>query len=476
MIAPSANTIIRLTLSVAATTAAATFLLFWADGQDLTFNGLMVLPLGILVVAGMLLVSQISRKPVSAATVVWFFFFLFYGLIPVSQHSAERWKWIGSTSFAPSSDFLTAQCFVLITLLTTAFLYRNWTQGVIEPKFEIYEISKKRLKIALSLIFLGIVIVIAISGIEILLIRGGEDYAQKSSTLLKARSLDRGTLIILHNFLRPFSLILALALIFAAPQHTIAKWLSICMALILNIPTSTPRYYLFAIAFVVISAFLRRTNLRTIAVLVFFIFGFYLSAGFTLFRHGIPTIEEFFSISTDYLYAGHFNNYEALVLHADWIAMEGYSFGKSVFSLFAVIIPREFWPNKPLSPSLEFASGYLAYQWGAALMNVGAPTLGSFFRDFGLAGAPIAGGTIALVASLIDTGKVPPWRKPSNEEQPWKPLYQLFIMPLLAGGMLVFLRGNLWFGTQTLVLFLMAGLLLLWVMNSSGSKSKRGFG
>jgi hypothetical protein len=131
---------------------------------------------------------------------------------------------------------------------------------------------------------------------------------------------------------------------------------------------------------------------------------------------------------------------------AQYVQVEGLSYGQDLAGDVLFWVPRRFWTSKPIG------TGYtLGYFFGTATPNVAAPLWAEGFIDFGWVGVIIFLLTLGLVSALLDRGTTPNYGTLELRS---------LILPLLAGYSFIFLRGPILPAMPVLTVFSIA----LWLL------------
>ena len=144
---------------------------------------------------------------------------------------------------------------------------------------------------------------------------------------------------------------------------------------------------------------------------------------------------------------------------AQYVEIEGPSYGRQLAGDVLYWVPRRFWSQKPIG------TGYIiGYFYGTATPNVSAPLWAEGFMDFGWIGVMLFLLGFGYVSGLLDKG--------------WSASYgaldlRRVILPLLAGYSFILLRGPLLPTMDKLVMFSVALWLLCPVSASVSGGAER---
>lgn len=413
--------------------------------------------------AAIMLARTMAVRPISFATMIWYFGFLFLFLVPFVQAVSDRWKWFYTANTITGSILIDTNLLIFSAFIALALTYgaahRRAASRVLRPLTYVYSWRPQGVLI-LFLVFaclLGIYMA-STGGLTALIFRGARGEAMDLE--VGVQSNVRMILAIGNNIARPGLLILALALLFLPSRGgKIGDWRKfsvVAMAVFLaaalaNLPTGPARYYVSAVGFMILAWSCRGPAVRTIAVSCYLFFGVYISAVLDKFREADFSLASAFTVNREYFFVGHFNSYETIAHCIVWVQQKGISYGAELLAAFFFWVPRAIWPGKPLSPSVQFAAEYLWPNFGFAVHNVGLSTLGSFYHSFGLVGGLIFGAVAGLFAGSMD-GRFDrvhlAYR--SVKHQALHDFPSLTVYPIMAAAFLMFMRGQVWMGVQWL--------------------------
>lgn len=415
------------------------------------------------VVAASMLALALARRPISFATMIWYFGFLFLFLVPVVQAMSDRWKWFYTSnamtgSIIADTNLLIMSAFIAL-IAAYSFAHKRAAHQAPAPRQYAYSWRPQ----GVAILFLVFVVLLGIyimntGGLSGLISRGAR--GEVSELEVGVQSNLRMILTIGNNIARPGLLFLAVAMLFLPSRGgQFGDWRRVQLlalpvfaaALIANLPTGPARYYVAAIAFMAMAWAVRRPGVRTLTVGAYLFFGIYLSAVLDRFREADVDWTTAFSVNEEYFFVGHFNSYETISHCIVWVQQKGVSFGAELLAAFFFWVPRAIWPSKPLSPSVEFAAEYLWPNFGFAVHNVGLSTLGSFYHSFGIFGGLAFGLVAGIFAGSMD-GRFDRahLHYATAKAQAFYNFPSLTVYPVMAAAFLMFMRGQVWMGVQWL--------------------------
>ena len=174
-----------------------------------------------------------------------------------------------------------------------------------------------------------------------------------------------------------------------------------CLALALNFPTATPRFYTLSLILALFAVFVHTSRnwlfyiVLTVGVFASMLFEFFRSpGGFTEIR---PLL------GAEYFSAGHFDAYELFVLGVRDIGVSGISWGKGFLSALLFFIPRSVWPTKGEASGQMIAERYIASFHSVENTNLSFPLVAECYQNFWLFGIIFGGIILGFIVSKLDS-------------------------------------------------------------------------
>lgn len=217
------------------------------------------------------------------------------------------------------------------------------------------------------------------------------------------------------------------------------------LMLLYNIPTSTARFYAFAIyltlALILLEKYLPRTGYATIPVLFLGIAVAELINLFRSYSGGALDLEEREQQGFEFWISVQFDAYEMISASAQHVAYEGTVAGQNIVGAVLFWVPRAIWPTKPIGTGAYLMTDFFGSRnpYGA-FANVSCPLIAESYIAFGIVGVAIGALTFGYVSRSLDNGFAACVSYLGNA--PAKRINQLIYFPLCA---LVFfiMRGDL---------------------------------
>lgn len=379
----------------------------------------------------------------SLRKIVYVFFLIFFGFIPLNDIYHENLYW-GGLSMDNINYFIT-NIFILIGLIFF----------IMGCNFNIKENYNFKFNFNSDSIFIGNDLESCYKSLGILLISifisiiifNNYNYSY-FDLLLRAKNADLICIQmdcqsqsfnseIFDYFIRPIPFLIFLIYWVYRPQLKM-RWFSTIpgliggilffIAIITNAPTALPRFLVATLYIPLLLIFFRKIFFRryiftvTLIISLFLIFPFldnfryYYSPNFQL------------GINFDFLNSGHFDGYQNFVRA---VSISLVTYGYQLLGVILFWFPRSYWPNKP-----EGSGFLLAHLENLSLDNISFPYIAEGYVNFGILGVSIFCIVLGLVVSRMDYVF---W---SKNQFYFGRFY--FVLYLLSIGLLfMILRGNL---------------------------------
>jgi hypothetical protein len=201
--------------------------------------------------------------------------------------------------------------------------------------------------------------------------------------------------------------------------------------LLLNLPTSIPRFLLFAYVIIFITVVFTLTKRRKVVLLSIFIIGqFTIFPAIGLLSRG--DISELFSSSLVDFFVnnGDFDGFQSTINVVRYADSSGYRYGLNLLSAVLFFLPRELWPGKSIGTGGE-AAMFNGYEF----INISAPLPSEFYVDFGMFGAAIGAFLFGALLSKVDS-QIHTYRRMGDP-------FRLLCPATVAGYLFIILRGSL---------------------------------
>lgn len=228
-------------------------------------------------------------------------------------------------------------------------------------------------------------------------------------------------------------------------------WALSGLTLLLNLPFSVSRAYLFAVALAIMAFLFGATRYRTLSAILLYFGGLYASAIIDIFKRTVIFGTGSLQVSFDYLQSGHFQSFETFMSQIVVAGDQGLKWGANLLGMMLMHVPRAIWADKPSPPSLELAAAYYFPKYGW-YHNVGASTVGSFYQDFHIIGIALFGLAIGFLGKWSDTTLGGGLSAPrSHLAVGLRSPASISAYPFVLGCLLVFFRGSSWTGFNLIV-------------------------
>ena len=212
-------------------------------------------------------------------------------------------------------------------------------------------------------------------------------------------------------------------------------------ALLLNLPTSTARYYAF---FILLTLFLyqdkSKYGFKLIALMTFGIFASSILNSFRYIKNfsQLNSAVDIDSFSTvNYLLTGSFDAYEMLAIAINYVNNTTPLWGKNFLGAALFFVPRSMWPDKPIGSGAFLADNYFS-KLGLydGFSNLSCPLIAESYLGFGYLGVVI----ISILAGIL-IGSMDRYYKHTLSKEKKNPITILYY--LLCSMFFFNLRGDL---------------------------------
>jgi len=218
------------------------------------------------------------------------------------------------------------------------------------------------------------------------------------------------------------------------------------LALIGNIPTSTPRFYLFMLFTVLLYAVFFGSKYWRIAGLGFLFFGFFGGVITDQFRHmrNVDQVTEVTMNLDGYLTAGHFDAFEMNIYAIDYTESYGYENGRQVLGVIGFWVPRIFWNNKPVPTGVLLGGTFIGGLTSTTNTNLSCPLPAEGYIDLGVAGVIVYALLAGLFIGFVDYSVISVWSLNLGiKKYNGALILSAMVFPVLVGMILFLSRGSL---------------------------------
>jgi len=353
----------------------------WIQGNDeygFEFNWATFFLSLLTLFSAVMLAIFFSRDGISLRVVYWFYSFLFLGLVPIFQCSANIWRFDIKLSVVPYAVFI-----VFLSHLFYLIGYNFGRKNVLNLKnsFRIRLISKKRLIIS---------ILISLVLTALLITKYG--FSPSRSMVREAFGFTHSPLESVIEFLvRPTVFFLFLIFIHRLKYYENfigQKFLLFLMILIVALligPFSANRSITFFLYFALIIILYPPIQQRSFLYFLILLFGvigsFFQDAVRDYFVTG--NLNQF---SFWYFFQGHFDGFENLCHIITYESQNGIVYGNQLLGVIFFYIPRAFWPTKPTGTGDFLTWEYLDKHFVVSDGNIATPFFAEAFLNFNILG------------------------------------------------------------------------------------------
>lgn len=386
----------------------------------------------------------LCRRPYeyfSLKKIVYIFFIIFFGFIPLNDISQENLYWGGLN--IDDTYYLITNIYIILGLLffiigcniKINIKYKSKNKNYYNSIFnELYSPYKSLLILLISILISIIIFYKYNYSFLNLLLRTKDVDLICVSTDCQSIKLNSE---FFDYFIRPIPFFIFLIYWTYRPKVKM-RWFSTIpgitgvilffIAIITNSPTALPRFLVATLYIPLLLIFFRKIFYRryifsaTLIISLFLIFPFldnfryYYSPGFEL------------GINFDFLNAGHFDAYQNFVRT---VSISLVTYGYQLLGVLLFWFPRVYWPGKP-----EGSGFLLARLENLSLDNISFPYIAEGYVNFGILGIPLFCVVLGLMVSRMDYAF---WGKNQLNYR------EFFFTPYLLSIGLLFmvLRGNL---------------------------------
>ena len=388
------------------------------------FNGVLLI---------VLFLNSFEIQKISLAIIHYFFLLLFFVFVPLNQYLDNRFM---NYNLEFYSDTILYVNLLILTWVIVFFLGYKVTQNFIGYKISLVRYKNYTFYLPFAVYMVGFVIIL-------LTIFNGD----LGSLLLKGLhaenpiiSFDNQPFQLLYGkFYKPLLLILFFYFyVLKENFHINNKTLIVLffIAIGLNFPLAVSRYYAFVIILLFYVIFFMKQEKNSLSIVIYLLFGIFMSAVFELFRYLNKSVSEF-SFNINYFYVGHFDSYENFLHTYNYVQENLIDYGRSLFGAILFFIPRSIWSSKPIGSGAFLAENYIE---GARNTNIANSAISEYFFNFGILGILIFAFFYGVVFSILDDSAKDyiSGKKNTVEDRLFLILYVILL------GMLLFhLRGDM---------------------------------
>jgi len=219
-------------------------------------------------------------------------------------------------------------------------------------------------------------------------------------------------------------------------------FLSLLLAVGLNFPTATARFYVFAVYFGSL-IFFKQPNSKNGYFYLLIIFFSLICSDWIEFSRGTQDFSYItnikFELNIKYFFAGHFDAYENFIHAIKYCEYNGITWGRQLLGILLFWMPRAFWSNKPIGTGAFISHNYLHLNYKVGNDNLSAPLIEEFYINFGIPALIFGAFIVGIIFGLLDDK----YRKYKNIHPSIliPPMYAI-LYPVLVGLSLFVLRGD----------------------------------
>ncbi|MBL4833184.1 MAG: oligosaccharide repeat unit polymerase [Pseudomonas sp.] len=257
--------------------------------------------------------------------------------------------------------------------------------------------------------------------------------------------------VALVGFIRSLSFATVLVVFFLLRRQTSTLVFALCATsslvtfAVVNFPLALPRYIFFS--YILSLIYILLANKTRNKFYVFSLFALGVTTVFPAFsnltRHGGRFV--FDEFTKYYSSSGDFDGFQSLINTLIYVTDNGLSYGYQALGVILVLIPRAFWPDKPL-PTGSLVSEHLGYSF----VNISAPIISEIYIDFGWIGLPILSFILGILLRTIDLHSII-----SKKSGDW---VGIFVSAAIFSTIIIVMRGSLMAIISNVVLLV----LLVW--------------
>lgn len=393
------------------------------------------------VLAALSLSQAFSKDKISIRVIFFFFNFVFFFLVPLAQYLTGRWMFLNS---ANDKNIFFANLLTAVWMVVFTLGHRSGQKSVkVAPQpgatsrnRVLYHVNSSRLVMATGFCLVLSAYVVATSGIYALLLRSGQGVV---SSLGGWGPLG----LIGAYYARPLPVFLFLFSFYYVRSNGLLKavvvGISAILAILLNFPTSTARFYAFAIYLGVFILFTRK--IQSVNSFVYFVvmtIGIFGSNWINFARFGDFSGAGSFKIDINIFFEGHFDAYENFVHCLNYVDQNGVDFGRQLLGVVLFWLPRSIWVDKPIGTG-AFLATHLSKTYEVHNTNISAPLILEFYLAFGVLAVVVGGFLVGSLAGRLDRNYQ--IHALARITQAVEPTY-LMLYPILVGLSLFLQRGD----------------------------------
>jgi hypothetical protein len=375
------------------------------------------------ILAALSLSQAFSRDKISIKVIFFFFNFVFFFLVPLAQYLTGRWMFLESSE---DKNIFYANILTAFWMVVFTFGHRQAQKSV--------KASSNSLATGFCLVLSAYFV--ATAGINALLFRSGAGVVNSLGGW--------GPLgLIGQYYSRPLPIFLFLFSIYYVRLRNVytnlLTGIVFIPAILLNFPTSTARFYAFAVYLGIFILFTRRieavNSFVYFSVMTLGIFG---SDWLNFARFGDFSGAGAFKIDLDVFFEGHFDAYENFVHILGYVDKHGFDYGNQLLGVILFWLPRSAWADKPVGTGV-FLAEYLNKTYEVHNKNISAPLIEEFYLAFGFLAVLAGGFLFGALAGWLD--RKYQLHSTIKSVQQVEPAY-LLLYPILVGLSLFILRGD----------------------------------
>lgn len=383
-----------------------------------------------------MILIESRRSAFSLHMTHWLFQYTFFFIAPIVQYLNNRFPW-GLLS-SNDTKLLNSGCLVIllwhITWIITSFIVSRKSKNL-DPESNFYpslNISPFRFFALFALTIAMLIYTLSNYGFSGIFTRGATSTINIDSSSVSA---------ILRSTGRSLSVVMLIISLYKYKykQNRRKPWfimtfLSVILALMMNFPSATPRFWAASVYIGLLLSFYRIKSKKSFTYIL--LLGLFIIFPMLGYARTAQILSEFFknigsgSTFLNNILSGDYDAFSMVVYTFKYIGIVGVSFGHQLLGVLLFFIPRSFWMSKPIG------SGYVvSNELSLSFNNISNPLVAEGLINFGIIGVVLFAVFFSYITKKID---IIYWFKTDRNQVVVKTLY-----PFIIGLFFFMSRGDL---------------------------------
>ena len=333
-------------------------------------------------------------QKISLSLLFWFFNLLFFYFIPIMQYHLKQFRFISGNI---DSYILEVNYMILFwNLLYMIFYYIAYFQKVDNFKAIQLHINNRIIKIVILISIVIIFYMYKKFGLSFFFFRDNESTVH----------LGKISFLFYNYFFKPLIFFISLIVLVQKKYqqkkyHTFFIVAILFLALILNFPTGSARFYIFALIVSLYVTVLMKPHAQSYIFIIYLVFGIFFSSFLDIFRR-LSNFNFDFNFDFNYFFKGHFDAYENFILTVKYTVLHGLEYGHTFLSSVLFFVPRSIWPEKDIGSGAMIAKSYISKIYQIDNDNIANPFIAEWYLNFSFFGVILGAILYGYFAGRID--------------------------------------------------------------------------